>query len=95
MRSPRVLGFEPVEKSIFVEGRSCGAVALISLDVCDGVRVFHHLDETRLVPSGQAAIGVHSVSQKQRKIRRYGLLSKLCTTALHIKAVAYLFIFSP
>lgn len=67
MHSPWVLGFEPVEKSIFVEGSSGSAVALISLDVCNGVRVFHHLDKTRLIPGGQAAVGDHSVSHGAQK----------------------------
>lgn len=77
IHSPWVLGFEPVEKSIFVEGRSSSAVALIPLDVCDGVWVFHHLDKTRFIPSRQAAIGDHSVSrgaQKQKKIGRFSII---------------------
>lgn len=48
--SPWVLGFEPVEKSVLVEGSGGCTVAVVSLDVCNSVRVFHHFDETRFIP---------------------------------------------
>lgn len=47
-----ILGFEPVEQCVLVEGSSGGTVAVVSLDVGDGVRVFHHLNKSHLVPSG-------------------------------------------
>lgn len=54
-----ILGFEPVEQSVLVEGSNqyaccChpGTVAVVSLDVGDGVRALHHLNESHLVPGG-------------------------------------------
>lgn len=57
--SLRILRFEPVEQSILVEGCSGGTVAAVALDICNGVRVLHHLDEPHLVPGGQAAVWYH------------------------------------
>lgn len=56
-----ILRFEPVEQGILVEGSRGSTVAAVALDVCDGVRVLHHLDEPHLVPSGQTAIWDHPV----------------------------------
>lgn len=56
---PGVLGLEPVEQSILVEGRRGRHVALVQLDVGNGVRVEHHLDEACAVPGGEAAVGSH------------------------------------
>lgn len=47
-----ILGFEPVEQSVLVEGSGGSTVAVVSLDVGDGVRALHHLDESHLVPGG-------------------------------------------
>lgn len=60
--SLRILGFEPVEQGILVEGSCGGTVTVVSLDVGNGVRVLHDLDESHLVPSGQAAVRDHPVS---------------------------------
>ena len=56
---PRVLGLEPVEQSILIEGSRGRHVALVQLDVGNGVRVKHHLDKACAVPSGEAAVGGH------------------------------------
>lgn len=58
-----VLRLEPVEQGIFVEGSSGSTVTAVELDIGDGVRVLHHLDEPHLVSSGQAAIRGHPVSE--------------------------------
>lgn len=47
-----ILGFEPVEQSVLVKGSSGGTVAVVSLDVGDGVRALDHLDESHLIPGG-------------------------------------------
>lgn len=54
-----VLGFEPVEQSVLVEGSSGGTVAVVPLDVGDGVGALDHLDKSHLVPGGQTAIRDH------------------------------------
>ncbi len=69
---PWVFGFEPIEKSVLVEGSGGSTVAVVSLDVGDSVWVFHHLDETSFVPGWQASIGQHSGAQ-QININRYYL----------------------
>lgn len=63
--SPRVLGLEPVEQSILVEGSRGHHVALVELDVGDGVRVHHHLDQPRLVSCGEAAIRGHPAEMRE------------------------------
>ena len=54
-----VLGLEPVEDGVLVEGGGGSTGAVVPLNVGDCVRVFHHLDEARFIPGGQAAIRDH------------------------------------
>jgi len=61
-----VLGLEPVEEGVLVEGRRGRTVAVVPLDVGDGVRVLHHLDQTHLVPRGQTPVRDHPVGQKTK-----------------------------
>lgn len=68
--SPWVLGLEPVEQGVFVEGGRGGAVAVVALDVSNGVRVLHHLDQARLVARGEASIGDHPRVNAQRQGER-------------------------
>lgn len=75
--SPRVLGLEPVEQGVLVESGGGGAVAVVALDVGDGVRVLHHLDQARLVPRGEAAVRDHPAithtTVKRRQLPSQGL----------------------
>lgn len=63
--SPRVLGLEPVEQSVLVEGSRGHHVALVELDVGDGVRVHDHLDQPRPVSCGEAAIRGHPAEMRE------------------------------
>lgn len=63
--SPRVLGFEPVEQRVLVEGSRGHHVALVELDVGDGVRVHDHLNQPCLVACGEAAIRGHPAEMKE------------------------------
>lgn len=63
--SPRVLGLEPVQQSVLVEGSRGHHVALVELDVGDGVRVHDHLNQPRLVSCGEAAIRGHPAEMKE------------------------------
>jgi len=60
--SPRILRFEPVEQGILVEGSSSCAVTAVALDVGNGIRVLHYLNEPHFVPSRQASVRNHPVS---------------------------------
>lgn len=63
--SPRVLGLEPVEQCVLVEGGRGHHVALVELDVGNGVRVHDHLNQPRLVSCGEAAIRGHPAEMKE------------------------------
>ncbi len=93
---PWVFGFEPIEKSVLVEGSGGSTVAVVSLDVGDSVRVFHHLDETSFVPGWQASIGQHSGAQ-QININRYYLFRffshRISFSLKKIKIYIYIFIY--
>lgn len=57
--SPRILGLQPVQQRVLVEGSSGCHVALVELDIGNGVRLHDHFDQPRLVARGQAAVRRH------------------------------------
>lgn len=60
-----ILRFEPVKQGVLVEGSGSGAVAAVTLDVGNCVRVLHNLDEPHFVPGRQAAVRDHPVFAKK------------------------------
>lgn len=65
-----ILRFEPVKQGVLVEGSGSGAVAAVTLDVGNCVRVLHNLDEPHFVPGRQAAVRDHPVFAKSKNEQR-------------------------